>query len=130
MRFEKSCGGIIYYNKEGKKEYLLIKHLNGEHWSFPKGHMEKGETAIQTAKREILEETGLDVLINEDIFASTLYFPKKDVIKHVVFFLAESNSKIITIQESEVLSYKWVSEEEVLDALTYENDKQLFKKLI
>lgn len=130
MTFEKSCGGIIYYNKEEKKEYLLIKHLNGGHWSFPKGHMEKDETVVQTAKREILEETGLDVIINENIFASTLYFPKKDVIKHVVFFLAEANSKIITLQESEVLSFKWVSEEEVLAELTYENDKQMFKKLI
>ena len=54
---EKSCGAIVYRKYHGNTEILLIKHINSGHWSFPKGHVERGETEVQTAHREILEET-------------------------------------------------------------------------
>ena len=53
MNFEKSCGAIVYRKFHGNTELLLIKHANGGHWSFPKGHVEAGETELQTAEREI-----------------------------------------------------------------------------
>ena len=53
---EKSCGCIII----NKNKVLLIKQTKG-HWGFPKGHVEKDETEIETAIREVKEETGLDV---------------------------------------------------------------------
>ena len=53
---EKSCGCIII----DKDRVLLVKH-NAGHWDFPKGHMEDGETEIETAIREVKEETNLDV---------------------------------------------------------------------
>ena len=40
MKKEKSCGAIVYREKDGV-EILLIKHKNGGHWAFPKGHVEK-----------------------------------------------------------------------------------------
>ena len=62
--YEKSCGAIIIH-KTNKDNYkvLLVKNHNGRYWSFPKGHVEKGETEEETAIREIKEETGLDVEI-------------------------------------------------------------------
>ena len=56
MQHEKSCGAIVYRKSHGNTEILLIKHINSGHWSFPKGHMENGETEIETAIREIKEE--------------------------------------------------------------------------
>ena len=53
---EKSCGCIII----NKNKVLLIKQTKG-HWGFPKGHVEKDETEIETAIREVKEETGLDI---------------------------------------------------------------------
>ena len=44
MLHEKSCGAIVYRKFHGNTEILLIKHINSGHWSFPKGHVEKGET--------------------------------------------------------------------------------------
>ena len=38
--------------------FLLIKNRRSNNWGFPKGHIEKGETEVATAKREVLEETG------------------------------------------------------------------------
>ena len=64
MTFEKSCGAIVYRKHHGNTEILLIKHINSGHWSFPKGHMEQGESETETALREIKEETGLDVLLD------------------------------------------------------------------
>ena len=49
MQHEKSCGAIVYRKSHGNTEILLIKHINSGHWSFPKGHMEAGETEIETA---------------------------------------------------------------------------------
>ena len=40
---EKSCGALVYRDREGVKELLLIKHRSGGHWSFPKGHVEGSE---------------------------------------------------------------------------------------
>ena len=64
---EKSCGALVYRKKQDKYELLLIKHRYGGHWSFPKGHVEQGENELQTALREIKEETGLDLLTVNDI---------------------------------------------------------------
>ena len=64
MMHEKSCGAIVYRKSHGNIEILLIKHVNSGHWSFPKGHVEGSETEIETAKREIKEETAIDVMID------------------------------------------------------------------
>ena len=53
MTHEKSCGGIVYRKFHGNTEILLIKHVKSGYWSFPKGHVENGETEEETAKREI-----------------------------------------------------------------------------
>jgi 8-oxo-dGTP pyrophosphatase MutT (NUDIX family) len=52
-----SCGAVVLRKKDGAWETLLINCRQG-HWSFPKGHQEAGETEEDTARREILEETG------------------------------------------------------------------------
>jgi bis(5'-nucleosidyl)-tetraphosphatase len=52
--------GIIAYCKEGSEIlFLIVKNVNGGHWSFPKGTPEGSETPIETAIREFEEETGM-----------------------------------------------------------------------
>ena len=60
MKYEKSCGAVVFTRVDGEIRYLLIKSLTGT-YGFPKGHVEAGETEIQTARREIFEEVGLSV---------------------------------------------------------------------
>src|SRR6056297_2150303 len=56
---EPTAGGIVYRkNKQNKVEILLIQDAKNR-WTIPKGHIEDGEKAAQTAEREIGEETGL-----------------------------------------------------------------------
>lgn len=59
-RKEKSCGAIAFTRNSNQIMYILVKDKKG-FWGFPKGHVEKNETEVQTAKREVYEETGLDV---------------------------------------------------------------------
>ena len=92
MFHEKSCGAIVYRKFHGNTEILLIKHVNSGHWSFPKGHVEAGETEIETAKREVMEETAIDVMIDPTFRETVTYSPKKDTLKVVVYFLAKAKN--------------------------------------
>ena len=55
---EHSCGVILYTDKNGKREYVLIMEPSGT-YGFPKGHIRKGETELECALRECYEETGI-----------------------------------------------------------------------
>ena len=59
MKKEICAGGVVFTKKEGEPYFLLIKGRTPGWWVFPKGHSEEGETLIETARREIREETGL-----------------------------------------------------------------------
>ena len=125
MKKEKSCGAVIYRNIDGKTEFLVIHQVQG-HWCFPKGHVEKNETETETAEREILEETGIRVHIDDGFRYVLSYSPQEGVMKDVVYFLAEYSSGEGKVQEEEVSAYSWLSREEAESILTYENDRQLF----
>lgn len=130
MKKEKSCGAIVFYLKENKEQILLIKHSNSGHWSFPKGHVEAGETEVETARREIMEETGVTANIDTRFREVVTYSPKKDVLKDVIYFFATAENYETQKQEEEVSEVIWVDADKVLDCVSYKNDKQLVSKAI
>lgn len=107
MTYEKSCGGIVYRKFHGNTEILLIKHIKSGYWSFPKGHVEKGETEEETAVREIKEETGIDVYIDPDFRETVTYSPRKDAKKDVVYFVARARNFDYTPQLEEIAEIRW-----------------------
>ena len=126
MRTEKSCGAVVFRNKNNNIQVLLIRHLNGGHWAFPKGHVEKGETEEQTALREILEETGLAVELDNRYRQVVSYSPKKDVVKDVVYFVATASSDAATVaQEEEISQIVWVDMHKAADYVSFDNDKKV-----
>ncbi|MBR5805631.1 MAG: NUDIX domain-containing protein [Oscillospiraceae bacterium] len=126
MRTEKSCGAVVFRTIEDKTEILLIRHVNGGHWAFPKGHVEKGETEEQTALREILEETGLAVVLDNRYRQVVSYSPKKDVIKDVVYFVAYAAADSETVrQESEISRIRWVDASDAVGYVSFDNDKKV-----
>ena len=128
MLHEKSCGAIVYRRFHGNIEILLIKHINSGHWSFPKGHVEQGETEVETALREIKEETSLDVLIDPTFRETVTYFPRKDTQKVVVYFIAKAKTFDYVPQEDEIAEIRWVDIGHAVQMLTYENDKTIVNK--
>ena len=128
MLHEKSCGAIVYRKLHGNTEILLIKHVNSGHWSFPKGHVEAGETEVQTAHREILEETGIDVIIDTSFRETVSYSPKRGTQKVVVYFLAKAKNTDYVPQEEEIADIRWIEIDRAQTVLTYENDKSIVSK--
>lgn len=128
MNYEKSCGAIIYrFNTD--IEYLIIFNKKGNapgHWGFPKGHVEANETELQTATREIFEETGLIPDINTNFKVISRYSPHPGTYKNAVYFLAKTNNNKISIQKSELADYRWCNFENACSLLTY--DENLLKK--
>lgn len=128
MLHEKSCGAIVYRRFHGNVEVLLIKHINSGHWSFPKGHVEGEETEVETARREIKEETGLNVIIDQTFRETVSYSPKRDTQKIVVYFLAMARNYDFIPQAEEIAEIRWVDIGRATQLLTYENDKTIIAK--
>ncbi|MBD3842680.1 MAG: NUDIX domain-containing protein [Campylobacterales bacterium] len=128
MQNEKSCGVIIYQDKPDTR-YLIVKSKANGHWGFPKGHIEEDETEIDAARREVKEETGLDVEIHEDFKLSMEYMISDTAIrKEVTLFLGTPTSTSVTLQESEISMFKWATFTETLKLFVYENQKQILKQ--
>ena len=125
MEKEKSCGAIVI-NKNNK---ILLVHHNAGHWDFPKGHIENRETEEQSAIREVKEETNIDIIINNKYRYTTSYSPKENVMKEVVYFLAQNIDEDKNPQLEEVSEVKWFTFEEAMNTITYENSKEILNKL-
>lgn len=128
MLHEKSCGAIVYRKFHGNTEILLVRHINSGHWSFPKGHVENGETEVETAKREIMEETAIDVIIDPTFRETVTYSPRKDTVKVVVYFLAKAKNIDFVPQADEISEIRWVDISYASRVLSYENDRNIAVK--
>lgn len=122
---EKSCGTIIIDNNK----VLIIKQKQG-FYGFAKGHMEENETEIETAIRETKEETNLDILIYETKRYSVNYKVNNKINKEVIYYLAKPITKNIKKQESEINEILWVDIDKVIDILTCNNIKKMWKKVL
>lgn len=126
---EVSAGAIVYTQIDDKFLYLLVQNINGNHFSFPKGHVEKNESIIDTAKREVLEETGIYFEIVSSKMETNTYVMPNGIYKDVYYFLGKAENQTINKQISEIKHAGWYYKEQVLKYLTYESDKIIFIKL-
>ena len=129
---EKSCGIVLFHSDE----FLVIQHSTESnevkgHWDFPKGHVEDNETELETATRELQEETGIDDFrlinnfrqkINYNVHKNNAVIPKE-----VIFFLAESSTKSVKLS-SEHQHYRWLDFDLAHERLTYSNAKEVLVK--
>ncbi len=129
MHYEKSCGALVVRRDEddGKLYILMIRHKLGGHRSFPKGHMEPGETEYMTAVREVFEETAVQIRIDSKFRETVHYSPMPGVSKEVVYFLTHTTQKEIRPHEGEIAQVEWVPIDRVEASLTHENDKLVFR---
>ena len=128
MKYEKSCGAAVYRRAECGL-LILVEWMRKGHVSIPKGHVEGGETEGETALREIREETGLRVTLDEGFRRVVQYSPKEGVLKDVVFFAAEYAGGEIQVQPEEVAMAKFLPLSEAVEAMTYDTDRDTLRAL-
>ena len=129
---EISSGGIIYKKKDDGYYFCLILDAYNK-WTFPKGHVEKGESLEETALRELEEETGLNKLKIKKYLGETeikVHKPgQKSFRKLIKYFLIETKvSKIIIPDTQEIKDVRWFSKKEALNTIGYNNAKEIFNK--
>ena len=127
---EPTSGGIVFRLTPDSKdmEILLIQDSKGR-WTIPKGHIEPGETAKMTARREIEEETGLR---NFSILAwlGKIHFKYRRADKLVlmttqVYLVQALDTRERPIGEKWMKGIRWYSFAEALDLVEYEDIEKL-----
>jgi bis(5'-nucleosidyl)-tetraphosphatase len=89
------------------RRYLLVKGRRGGKWSFPKGHREDGETNLECALRETVEETGLDLSEKTPATSYNLYAGE------YFYFAMEDEPEPQPQDVGEIAEAKWVTENEM-----------------
>lgn len=128
MRKELSCGIIAYHKHADGLKFLVLKHGEG-HWAFAKGHVEGQESEMETAMRELREETGLIVKPDPNLRLVTNYEPKPGISKDVVYFCGEAKSMDIKLQAEEIQEGQWLLFDEAHSLITYPSDKELLEEV-
>jgi len=133
-----SFGWIIYIMKEWKPHFLIIKRQalsKRIEWTAPKWKSESGEKPIETAKREIMEETWInpELLENKGLLGDFLItFPDTNFNKKVTYFLFKynGNENDIKISDTEgyVGIYNWLPIESILNLIPYRGLRELYRK--
>ena len=127
---EVSAGGVVM----GHAGLLLIKvkNLQGQVvWTFPKGHLEKGETAEMAALREVEEETGWRCRILGPLLDVEYPFMRagKTVLKKVHWFRMEALDKVGECDTDEVLDCRWSLLAEAKSLVTYPSDIKIIDRV-
>lgn len=127
---EPTSGGIVFRFAKDKKdiEILLIQDSK-ERWTIPKGHIEPGETAKMTARREVEEETGLQNL-SILMWLGKIHFKYRRMDKLVlmttqIYLVQALDSHEQPTPEKWMKGIKWFSFNEALDAIEYEDIEKL-----
>ena len=103
MNLEKSCGAVVFTRCSGEIMFVIVQEASGA-YSFPKGHVEGSETEMQTAAREIREETGLNPAFFPGFRETDEYdlSEKPGTHKQVVYFLSEYDGEPLVPRQGEI----------------------------
>lgn len=102
---EYSCGAILFCYDENVRKYVLVQEASGS-YGFPKGHNENDETDIETAKREIFEETGIVPEFIPNMKRTIRYKLMNDSEKEVTFFVAKYKDQEFNSTDKTILAIK------------------------
>lgn len=127
---EPTSGGIIFrFTKDQKDIEILLIQDSKERWTIPKGHIEPGETAKMTARREIEEETGLK---NVSILTwlGKIHFKYRRVDKLVlmttqIYLVQALDSHETPTPEKWMKGIKWFPFAEALNLIEYDDIEKL-----
>ena len=123
---EKSCGAVLFTRRNGEILFVIVQETSGA-YSFPKGHMESNEAEMQTAIREIREETGLSPVFLPGFRETDDYdlSEKPGTHKQVVYFLAEYGGEPLIPRQGEIRQILLLPYAEVMQRFQHEGTKRI-----
>lgn len=124
MYKEYSCGAVLFTKVAGKREYVLVLESNGN-YGFPKGHVENNESNLETALREIKEETGVDATFLEGMKRTITYKISSNVEKEVTLYTAKFENQDLNPLDKDILAVKKYPLEAALTLLKFAELKNI-----
>jgi ADP-ribose pyrophosphatase YjhB (NUDIX family) len=119
------AGGIVFRpaGKQGGLSVLLVSSKKEPgHWIFPKGHVERGESAKEAALRETEEEAGVEGDLLGPVGALEFDWHSKRY--RVEYFLIRATAET---NKTDGRSKVWLPYDEALERLTYEDTRKLLR---
>jgi diadenosine hexaphosphate hydrolase (ATP-forming) len=126
---EHSAGGVVLH--DGK--VLAIRHVESKAWTFPKGHLDPGETPQKAAAREVQEETGYRVSVGKQLGTSRYQYRHADGVvikKKVDFFLCallSDKQQKQQVDPKENFEVRWIPISQALKKLAYQDTRRFLQ---
>lgn len=124
-----SCMGLVLSNNN---RVVVLQNREGC-WVFPKGHLEENETFVDTAIREVNEESGITLNKNDfllQIYEYKYYTIKENATKTIkVMLFKVGNEDDIVCEKPTFLSGEWMEYDKAIELLKYEDSKIALKKV-
>jgi 8-oxo-dGTP pyrophosphatase MutT (NUDIX family) len=123
-RAVEQAGAVAVRGRGPKAKVLMVRaNKNRRHWIFPKGHIEKGESARAAALRELREEGGVAAQVIRRL-GTSVYESGRQQVK-VAYFLVRFKR---TVHSPEVRELKWRSFQAARKHLTFDDARRLVDK--
>lgn len=122
---EPTAGGIVFRrSKDDGVEILLIQDAK-DRWTIPKGHIEEGESAKQTAEREVQEETGLQKMQMYSWLGKIHFRYRRQsslILMTTQIYLIQARGNTDRLQKEDWMNgIGWFPATEALDMIEYED---------
>jgi len=131
-----SAGGVAYRKTGAPTEIVLIQTSSEGRWQLPKGIIDPGETAEQTAIREVREEAGIDCEILAELETIDYWYVERHsklperIHKTVHFYLMKYIDGEVADHDDEVREARWVEINGALEKLAFATERSVVKKAL
>lgn len=124
----RAAGAVVWRPGALGPEVALVHRPRYDDWSYPKGKCERGEHVLSTAIREVLEETGLRVVLGRPLRTSV--YRTGGGTKRVSYWVARYVESVGFVPGSEVDEVAWLTVSAARDRLSYQRDVTLLDEFL